>query len=356
MKSKSSAVNSAITKLKKQNWGKIPPLYTAHENVSFKRFGRRSNWGAASKFLNLKSGANAKTLFFTQFARTVQANPDLFNDIEHTTVLWSEQFLSDEAKPLVVEHGWLPRINYQISPNGANARSHVQFDSSQDFLSKLGLENLEACKRKARHFVRPKAVDIEGLTDKPFCVIPLQGGTDFNLKFSESGFDHIFGQDKANDKLAAALIERSHAEAKGMRLIITEHPTKKCQLSERPKLPDDAIFVAASQGIRSIDLAAHSHCQGVISVNSNLMHEAMLFDKPICSYGRLMFTQEDKPVFSTITELLNAAETSRGLEDQYLAMLFLNQWEISDVMDPMILRSLLMLRENATPWELRHSV
>ena len=293
-------------------------------------------------------------MFFSLFARTVHANPGLFEDLKKTTVYWSERHIEEGENSLVAEHGWLPRVSYQISPRGANARSHVCFESNQDYLAQLGNSQLSQCKRRAQHFIRPKEVDYPSITDQPFCLIPLQGGGDYNLKFSDSGFDHIFGQKYANDKIADALIERCHTEAKGIRLVVTEHPAKSCRLSQAPKCPENVIFVGASQGIRSIDLTAHENCIGVASVNSNLIHEAMLLNKPICSYGNLMYRKKDKPTFSSISNMLEADETYPQRIDQYLAMLFLNQWEVTDLMDPIILRFLLLEPETVIPWKLRN--
>lgn len=355
--SRTSKISSTVSRLRSLYLGKIPKLHIAHSNVQFKKLGRRSNWAAAHAMLNLKSGACAKTLFFCLFARTVHANRELFDDVEQTTIHWSERFVEDGESCLIAEHGWLPRISYQISPQGANARSHVCFDSRQDYLAQLGGAPFAQCKQRARHFIRPRKVDYPTLTDQPFCLIPLQGGDDYNLKFSDSGFDHIFGQKGASDKVAAALMDRCHVEAKGMRLIVTEHPAKACRMSQPPKCPDGVVFVGGSEGVRSIDLAAHENCHGVVSINSNLIHEAMILGKPICSYGNLMYRKNDRPTYSSINKMLEAGGTDEEYKkciDQYLAMLFLHQWEVTDLMDPIMLRSLLLEPEAVTPWELRN--
>lgn len=346
----------SVKKLFSTYWGKIPKQHQAHQNVIFKRFGRRSNWGAAEAILDLKGGACAKTLFFSLFTRTIQSNRDLFDDIEPVSINWSERFVDEGTKTLVAEHGWLPRSAYQISPNGANARSHVKYDSRQDYVTRIGAAELELCKAKASHFLRPKPLSIEGITDKPYCVLPLQGGEDFNLKFSDSGFDHIYGQNNANDLLAQAVIDRAAAEAKDIHIVVTEHPSKKCQLSRRPNLPDNVTFIEAKKGIRTIDLAAQQNCHGVVSVNSNLVHEAMVLGKPVCTYGRLMYESDDKPMFSSIGNMLNAEAKYVELADQYLALLFLNQWELTDLLDPVILHALLTKMDNVTPWELRRGI
>lgn len=349
-------VNEKLTKIRASYWGRVPNVYEAHSNISFKRFGRRSNWNAASSLLALKSGACAKTLFFSLFVRTVESNRDVFNDLPHIMVNWSERHIDAKENSLIAEHGWLPRTSYQVSPSGANARSHTCFKSNIDYVAQLGEAELASCKRRAVHFLRPKNIDLGSLTSEPFCLLPLQGGNDYNLKFSDSGFDHIFGKEKANDLLAEAVIERCHAEAGGVRVIVTEHPAKTCRLSKTPKLPDGVTFVGASQGIRSIDLAAHENCLGVVSVNSNLIHEAMLLDKHVCAYGQLMYRSDDKPVYSTIGDMLEGQEYEDKLVAQYLSLLFLNQWEVGDLMDPVILHALLSMELDDYPWKVRQQV
>ncbi|KZY33540.1 MULTISPECIES: hypothetical protein [unclassified Oleiphilus] len=345
-----------MKKYKKTYWGAIPKEFKAHDNVIFKRFGRRSNWSSATSILGLKGGACAKTMFFSMLARTVHSNPDLFESIPPVSINWSERFVDDGDKTLVVEHGWLPRSSYQISPHGANARSHTQFDSGVDYVERIGRRDLEHCKARAQHFLRPKKVDIAGLTQKPFCLLPLQGGEDYNLKFSDSGFESLYGQKGANDLLAQALIDRSYAEAQGVNIIVTEHPAKKCRLSNAPTLPKGVTFIEAKKGIRSIDLAAHKNCVGVVSVNSNLVHEAMVLGKPVCSYGRLMYKSDDKPMFSSIADMLTCGEQDLSLADQYLALLFLSQWELTDLMDPIIVQTLLNSMGKVFPWELRRGI
>ena len=345
-----------MKKYRKTYWGAIPKAFKAHDKVTFKRFGRRSNWTAATSILGLKGGACAKTLFFSMFARTVRDNPDLFADIEPVSINWSERFVDENAKTFVVEHGWLPRSSYQVSPLGANARSHTQFDSSLDYIERIGQQDLALCKARAKHFLRPRSLDIDDLTKKPFCLLPLQGGEDYNLKFSDSGFEHFYGQKGANDLLAQALIDRSYSEAQGVNIIVTEHPAKKCRLSTAPSLPSGVTFIGAQKGIRSIDLVAHPNCQGLVSVNSNMVHEAMVLGKPVCTYGRLMYPNDDKPMFSSIADMLKGDEKVLSLADQYLALLFLSQWELADLMDPVILRAFLSMEKHDVPWMIRKTV
>ncbi|CAA0100036.1 capsular polysaccharide export protein, LipB/KpsS family [Zhongshania aliphaticivorans] len=337
---------------------RIPKIISPHKNIAFIRYVRRSNSSAAKQVLNLKQGSHAKTLLFTTINRTVSSHPALFNDLSPLEIHWSERHVGNAESKLVFEHGWLPRCSYQMSPYGANARSHVVFNSETSYMKLLGSVEFEKCKSRALRFVQSSnSLDIPELTDQPFCLVPLQGGGDFNLKFSESGFDYIFGETGANDKLASALLERIEFENPGIKIIVTEHPAKKCRLSKPLSLPKHTHLIKATDNIRSIDLAAHKNCAGIVSVNSNLMHEAMLKNKRVCAYGRLMYNQNDKPVYSNLEGMLNnLVPDYESKINNYLSMLFLNQWELTDFMDPVLLHRMFSAPTSLTPWEFRNEI
>lgn len=334
----------------------VPKRTNPHSNIAFVRFLRRSNVEAAMRSLSLKRGASAKTLLFTVLNRTISDYKHLFDDCRPTDIHWSERYSDPNASNIVFEHGWLPRVTYQMSPLGTHARSHVMFDSSIDYYHELGSEQFERCTRRALGHLHPQQMEnLPGINDKPFCLLTL-GGTDFNLKYSESGFEYIYGQKNANELQAQALIDRIATENPGIRILITEHPAKKCRLKSPLSLPENNRLVAAQENIRSNDLASHPNCQGVIAINTNSIHEGMIKGTKACAYGRLMFRQEDKPVYSSVADMLNNTMSDYEIKTRhYLSMLFMSQWELTDFMDPEIVLQMLKAPEKVVPWKLRTS-
>jgi hypothetical protein len=307
-------------------------------------------------------GTYYKLLFYKTFISTIKENDVFFRDngINPIDILWSEKNIPCATLPdqIIVEHGWLPRSSYQISTKGANSRGAIARTREVGFIERIGgqknvlekISNLRSC-------IHYKS--LSEYTDLPleYIVAPLQTGDDLNLKYSGTIFERYHNLPNSSLKFGQAFINHIESSKLPFPVIFTQHPADHSQLDYHISRTDNR-FISNRFGLRTIDLlAASKRCKGIISINSNVIHEALCLGIPCCCLGRLLWNDTDSPPLpSTITELINKLDTNI-LDDalilEYLAKILSFQWYLSDFQNPMIILNMLQQKDLAIPLEIR---
>ncbi len=306
---------------------------------------------AKKNFINQPEGSNGhyiRSKLLLTIYKTIATNKDFFKDLPRIVFCWAEkENFPYQGNKIYAEHGWLPRFHYQISSSGCNSRSHIKFDNNIDYIELFGgrrkfekvITNLK------QMYNDPKADKIS----EPFYLVALQTGNDFNLLHSNTEFSCFYGLKHSNELVGQAVIEKIESQFKDIKLVFTQHPSDKYGNFRVGNLKNTIFH--NSDNIKSIDLLRQDNCKGVISINSNLLHESLLYSKPIVALGTLMWANNNNPFNNTFGEI----NTNPTTCEQYLAMLLCYQWNISDFENPYILRELFLNTNSLIPVEIRNT-
>jgi hypothetical protein len=193
--------------------------------------------------------------------------------------------------------------------------------------------------RKSFYNLQPPA----DLCDRPFFLFALQVTSDLNLKRSGLELASIAGQENAASIIKRKLSEMMFAANPEARILFLQHPAGDPN--------DPAIewcgkheFVPNTRKLRALDLASSPNCQGVITINSNTINEAMLFSLPVFQLGNFLTGGFPNRFFPyTLGEFLADPQRCRSISQpkNYLGTILENQWSAEQLKDPAALRSLI---------------
>jgi hypothetical protein len=271
---------------------------------------------------------------------------------------WAGRKEASGKKVIYAEHGWLPRTTYQLSSKGCNSRSHVKFEMDIDYIRMLGgYEMLQRLKKNLRMSVSGARAVSAQLVEQPFFLAALQTKTGNNLErlYSGTPFAGYYRQDRAAPRLGQAVIDHIELMSSPCRIIFTQHPVDRDRRLFKVRTENRIVY--AGQGARTIDLLRHDNCCGVIAIDSNILHEALLWEKPALALGEMLAAQTTESPFSgDLQDFLDKGGQGKSGAthgDQYLAMLLAYQWTLADVQNPLILREILRNVDILVPWNIR---
>jgi hypothetical protein len=374
-------------------WAKgVPRL----EKIEFSRLAKVSK--GLTPTYHLARGAFFRHLLYSTIFHTLKQYGALFADLEPVILQWGDYRLPqdrccrhglfsvakrtingggalcanrepDSLKPatgndfpgrrvIYAEHGWLPRSTYQLSSHGCNSRNHIKFSGDRDYIRLIGgYEHLERLKRNLRaSFGDSRALGAH-YGEQPFFLVALQPKTGNNLDFLTPGapLARNCQQGRFSAELGQALIDHVESVPSSCRIIFTQHPGDLSQNHYR--VCSGNMVVYAGQGPSTIDLVRHGNCRGVIAINSNILHEALLWERPTLALGALQAEPSAESPFSGDLQSFFRAEgvikSSTELGDQYLAMLCAYQWTLSDLQEPLIVREILRDVDGLVPCVVR---
>jgi len=272
---------------------------------------------------------------------------------------------NEHTDVIFMEHGWLPRTTYQLSVLGTNSRSHIARNYSHKELESSDIELvLEYLARMRLLFAKSvSATDRErsaGLTQGyPFVLVPFQLATDFNLKYSNSRFSEFYSSDaSANIRFAQAIIDYVESYDLGMTVYFKQHPVDDSNLEDLKFKRSSSRLLTNASKLSTAALLSSKECQLVVSVNSNTLHEALVWDVPAIAMGTLMWNEEKsnrpfpKELDSAHEQLGNKIDTDMS-RLSYVNNLMENQWYLSDFNNPLIAEKIVSSRANINPLELR---
>ncbi len=280
---------------------------------------------------------------------------------------WSEKH--DTARHggtrLVIEHGWLPRSSYQISAHGTNARSHV---ATQFRLAPLPDGEARFVKHEVAIMRRIFEAELSaGRTDAlrqrvggPFIFFPLQLATDFNLRYSNSPLAPYYSTDpEANLTLAQACVALMEQSDPPLPVVYKQHPADRTRLGGQLRITDRRSVVLTNEdAFTSREVLGSGWCRLVTSINSNTLHEALVFSLPIIALGSLLWQEaaDSRPFakhLQTAADLIGHDPLSDMGTLCYLHQLFANQWYLSDFQNPLMVQALIDSGAACIPLTLR---
>lgn len=305
-------------------------------------------------------GMHYKFLFFKTLLQTLQHYQPFFDNLPPTDLFWSEKRMQEgvNSRRLIAEHSWLPRSGYQISAYGANGRgAPPELKPGDSYLKILGGKD-NVCSRleklnRAYYSNGPKVSTID--FEKEFIVVPMQLGNDLNLRDSSTKFSKHYGRDNATQLFVADLVATINDYDLPFPVYFTQHPVDR--ENHKIELRNNDRLFKSTQGISTLDLVQNPLCRGLISVNSNMVHEALCLNVPCCVFGRLYWReQQDSPFAQDPDEffgdkLMKPHDNTNVLE--YLAKLLCHQWYLNDLQNPSIVRELILDDGELVPYRVR---
>jgi hypothetical protein len=291
-----------------------------------------------------------KTACFATLNSTILGNPYHFRDLPPVSFMWSEKQTPVKGWiPIHCEHGWMPRDAYQISAMGCN-QQHPVAELLRDPDAEISeAEPPELEKMNHLRLAFPPPLPPGDLCDKPFFVFALQLTTDLNLQ--RCGLDMANVATRADGgktllQTLSGMLAACHPDA---RVIFLQHPADKAKFAAAKSLRPNHVYVPKERRLRFLDLAMSPACQGVISINSNALNEAMLFSKPVFQMGDFLMKRFPNRLFPySLPEFLDQPRHCHDLSAPlgYIAALMRNQYSLGDLANPMTLRNLI-LKETA---------
>lgn len=291
-------------------------------------------------------GVWARTALFATISLTARRHPSYFADLPRISFQFSEKKAPQPGYfTIFCEQGWLTREDYQISSAGVNQHHHVVRILSQDAEQvQCGLSDEEFEARLSK--LRMSFHDLQApadLCDRPFFLFALQVTSDLNLQRSGLDLAAIAGQKDAVSVIKIRLSEMMFEANPDARILFLQHPAGG---TDEPPIEwcGKHEFVPKTRRLRALDLATSPNCQGVITINSNTINEAMLFSLPVFQLGNFLTGGFPNGFFpytlrEFLTEPLRCQAISRP--KNYLGTILENQWSAEQLRDPAALRSLI---------------
>lgn len=320
--------------------------------------------GSRTGFMDLKNAFNClyRTLICNGYAVNL-----CDSDEAQIVINWSgkRQFSNDKDRQLYFEHGWIPRWSYQISDRGTNSRSHVAHSYKHTVLSEQKKTYvLEYCRNMRDIFEinvdKDKVVNFKNFIKGPFVLFPFQLATDFNLRYSNSFFSEYYSRDaKANIAFAQACVDFVEESSISLPVVFKQHPVDQNDLRTHLKIRNKRNILLCNDYIISTnEIFCSGLCKLVISVNSNTIHEAAVWNIPSIALGTLLWSEDNRP--RPFPRDINLAESlaSEGFFDSdvrvsYLLHVIKNQWFLGDLLNPLIVRELVNSRGRCVPYDVR---
>ncbi|WP_162275852.1 capsular polysaccharide export protein, LipB/KpsS family [Roseimaritima ulvae] len=266
----------------------------------------------------------------------------------------------DNSQRIYLEHGWLPRTSYQISPDGTNALSHVakayRFEPLEDQHKETINKILHQLKERMSISNNQRAIDmLRSQHGEPFILFALQLANDANLRYSGSNFAEFFGTSEgATKNLVQACVEESKAWTLPYRIIFRQHPL---DTNDYTALATDlgVTFMDPKTTLRTSEIFESGLCKAVVAINSNTLHEACLWKIPVISLGTLIWNESCKmrPFPRDPSSLVcnNATDLTMSTYS-YLRWILSNQWSLNDFLNPKKLKELITSRGRCCPHNL----
>jgi hypothetical protein len=271
-------------------------------------------------------------------------------------------------RTVYLEHGWLPRWAFQISPFGTNARSHVASEWEP------GTPGSTVRTRLCRHLSKIRSVfnaqvdskrvsELKERFEKPFVLFPLQLASDYNLKFSDSPFQHLYSlAPEGGSRFSQSCIDRLEQADFPFPIVFKQHPADPSQLDGMLRFQNsESRWLSKEERISTHEIFATGLCRLVVSVNSNTVHEAAVWGIPSICLGRLLWRRdlEQKPFVTDLSsweDALSQPALEQPLLLSYLDHLLRHQWTLNDLHNPLIVRELIERRGHCEPYALRQQL
>lgn len=304
---------------------------------------RRANNSAVQKIF-ASEGLWRRTALYATLNSTIRSCPSIFAGLPPVAFNWSEKSIPLSGMATIFcEHGWMPRDGYQISAVGCNQRHPVSamFDGGT-IAGPQDSEHRALARLRARVGEATPPIEFERI---PFFLFALQLTSDLNLRRSGLEISEFAGTPDGGLKVLRALSELFATIAPGVRIVFLQHPVEEPRPDAARVLHRDHVYIPKEKKFRFLDLARALACQGVISINSNALNEAILFSRPVFQMGDFLMRRFPNPLFPyTLSEYLadpsGCNEAAKPLE--YLTTLMRHQYGLEELSNPFFVRDLIV--------------
>lgn len=279
------------------------------------------------------------------------------------SIVWNGRGYATRGSRVYCEHGWLPRSDYQISHRGINADSHAApFAWNGSMLSPAqdaALDAHIAAIKSASHAGHYRYMQAGGLDDVvlpgAFLLVPLQIETDTNI------VRHV----PAGLRTMQAFIDHLSACDPPWPMIFKQHPadarTANRHLRLRVRRRQDLLWPQSRGNIHQ--MLSGGPCRGIVTLNSNVAHDGLLWDVPAIVLGRNVWPQRGAttPFLTALPDdWSRLAESALGAEGRacrraYAHHLVEHQWTLAQASDPQRVAELIEVatRHRAAPAPVR---
>lgn len=249
--------------------------------------------------------------------------------------VWNGRHLRHQGALIYCEHGWLPRWFFQMSPLGINADSHcapfVYQATPKNSDKELVGNFLNYLRRMGpKGYMNASAPPLEPMP-KAFFLVPLQIETDTNI------CRHV----PHSLRKMQAFVDYVSRHDPDMPLLFKQHPadarTHNHQLSLKLHRKGDVLVPHHLGNIHQ--LLKSGHCKGIISLNSNAVHDGLLWGVPSVVLGRNIWPSLGPSPFlrhipNHSRDLQTFFRDTEDIRTAYCLHLICNQWSLEDLASP----------------------
>ncbi|WP_046656567.1 glycosyltransferase [Lysobacter capsici] len=275
------------------------------------------------------------------------------------SIVWNGRGYSTAGPTLYCEHGWLPRWDYQISPRGINADSHAApfawdgqpLDGERDAQLEHRLQAIKSTEFSGYYQYMQASGPAASNLPAQFLLVPLQIESDTN----------IVRHAPARLRTMQALIDHVSRLDPPWPVIFKQHPadarTGNRHLRLQLRRKQDLLWPQTRGNIH--EMLRSGACRGILTLNSNVAHDGLLWDVPAIVLGRNVWpSRGENPPFLTDAprdwSRLQASvdePQARACRRAYAQYLIAHQVSLAEAADPQRVAGLLelALRERPMP-------
>ncbi|MEH6413428.1 glycosyltransferase [Pseudomonas sp. CGJS7] len=218
------------------------------------------------------------------------------------SIVWNGRGYTTQGPTLYCEHGWLPRSDYQISPRGINADSHAApfawdgraLDGERDAALQRRLDAIKSAEFDGYYqYMQANRPQSTALPER-FLLVPLQIESDTN----------IVRHAPARLRTMQALIDHVSRLDPPWPVIYKQHPadarTGNRHLRLQLRRRQDLLWPQTRGNIHQ--MLRSGQCAGILTLNSNVAHDGLLWDVPAIVLGRNVWPAQ-APVQPFLTQV-----------------------------------------------------
>lgn len=223
-----------------------------------------------------------------------------------------------------VENGWLPRWEYQIGLGGINARHHAAPWNGQV----KDVETVEQRLRRLRHEPAPKPYAYADPSERRPCE-KIEG--DFILVALQSEADVNMEDVPKRLRKPQALVDAIVKTCPPWRLVVKQHPSSlalESHAAVEMRRPFDRLWLHEEGGIHH--LLRQGGCRCVVALNSNALHDGLLWGVPGIALGKGLWPKSGGPFMASLPKDWEMVDGYRAgsafIVERYLSWLLSLQW------------------------------
>ncbi len=283
-------------------------------------------------------------------------------------IYWSAKRIKYEYfdRKIVLEHGWIPRSTYQISNLGSNAQGHYAKNYQYKPLTKTEKKYVLNYVFKLRKHYKVNTKNVEKFKEKivePFILVPFQQAGDFNLKYSNTPFKKFYGNGAEKNLIfKQGWVDYLKSYKFPYKLLFKQHPVdRRSTLDKDLRLPENSNIILEKHQISIHEIFASGLCKAVISLNSNSVHEALIYNIPVICLDKLVWNDNTTPRplskdIKSINKIINIPPLESNVILAYLYHLIKNQWTLKDLQNPLMVEKLIESQGTVEPFSLKEKV